>query len=87
MPRVAIARAVGFLAAFEELEKSAWCLHHTPEGRYYFDRQENLTTGRPSQLASKALDMTRDTNRPFDGEAQIEKTLTSNPLTRSPMGQ
>ncbi|WKZ13668.1 MAG: DUF499 domain-containing protein [Gammaproteobacteria bacterium] len=32
-----------FLAAFEELEKAAWYLHHTPEGRYYFDRQENLT--------------------------------------------
>src|SRR6266567_9260182 len=32
-----------FLAAFEELGKSAWDLHHTPEGRYYFDRQENLT--------------------------------------------
>jgi hypothetical protein len=32
-----------FLAAFEEMEKSAWYLHHTPEGRYYFDRQENLT--------------------------------------------
>src|SRR5262245_36755165 len=32
-----------FLAAFEELEKSAWYLHHTPESRYYFDRQENLT--------------------------------------------
>jgi uncharacterized protein DUF499 len=32
-----------FLAAFDELEKSAWYLHHTPEGRYYFDRQENLT--------------------------------------------
>ena len=32
-----------FLAAFEELEKSAWYLHHTPEERYYFDRQENLT--------------------------------------------
>jgi hypothetical protein len=32
-----------FLAAFEELEKSAWYLHHTPEGRYHFDRQENLT--------------------------------------------
>ena len=32
-----------FLAAFEALEKSAWYLHHTPEGRYYFDRQENLT--------------------------------------------
>lgn len=32
-----------FLAAFEELEKAAWYIHHTPEGRYYFDRQENLT--------------------------------------------
>ena len=32
-----------FLAAFDELEKAAWYLHHTPEGRYYFDRQENLT--------------------------------------------
>jgi hypothetical protein len=32
-----------FLAAFEELDKVAWYLHHTPEGRYYFDRQENLT--------------------------------------------
>lgn len=32
-----------FLAAFEELEKAAWYLHHTPEGRVYFDRQENLT--------------------------------------------
>lgn len=32
-----------FLAAFDELEKVAWYLHHTPEGRYYFDRQENLT--------------------------------------------
>ena len=32
-----------FLAAFEELEKAAWYVHHTPEGRYYFDRQENLT--------------------------------------------
>jgi hypothetical protein len=32
-----------FLAAFEELEKLAWYLHHTSEGRYYFDRTENLT--------------------------------------------
>jgi hypothetical protein len=32
-----------FLTGFEELEKSAWYLHHTPEGRFYFDRQENLT--------------------------------------------
>ncbi|MDL1974449.1 MAG: DUF499 domain-containing protein [Deltaproteobacteria bacterium] len=32
-----------FLSAFDELEKIAWYMHHTPEGRYYFDRQENLT--------------------------------------------
>ena len=32
-----------FRAAFEELEKVAWYLHHTPEARTYFDRQENLT--------------------------------------------
>ncbi|MCI0393005.1 MAG: DUF499 domain-containing protein [Acidobacteria bacterium] len=32
-----------FLAAFEELDKVAWYLHHTSEWRYYFDRQENLT--------------------------------------------
>jgi hypothetical protein len=32
-----------FLAAFEELDKCAWYLHHTQEWRYYFDRQENLT--------------------------------------------
>jgi hypothetical protein len=32
-----------FLAAFEQLTEAAWYLHHTPEGRYYFDRQENLT--------------------------------------------
>jgi hypothetical protein len=36
--------------------------------------------GRPAQLAAKALDMTRDAKLPFDGEAQVEKTLTSNPL-------
>ena len=32
-----------FLGAFEALEKLAWYLHHTPENRFYFDRQENLT--------------------------------------------
>jgi hypothetical protein len=37
-------------------------------------------SGKPSQLAAKALDMTRDAKLPFDGEAQVEKTLTSNPL-------
>jgi hypothetical protein len=29
------------LAAFEELEKAAWYLLHTSEGRYYFERKEN----------------------------------------------
>ncbi|PDV96873.1 anti-phage-associated DUF499 domain-containing protein [Candidatus Chloroploca asiatica] len=32
-----------FLAAFDQIDQVAWYLHHTPEGRYYFDRQENLT--------------------------------------------
>jgi predicted AAA+ superfamily ATPase len=32
-----------FLRSFEELEKNAWYVHHTVDGRYYFDRQENLT--------------------------------------------
>jgi hypothetical protein len=41
-----------FLAAFEDLERDAWYVHHTPEGRYYFDRQENLT----KLLQSLALD-------------------------------
>jgi hypothetical protein len=36
--------------------------------------------GRPAQLASKPLDMTRDSTKPFNGEEQVEKTLTSNPL-------
>lgn len=32
-----------FLSAMESLETTAWYLHRTPEGRHYFDRQENLT--------------------------------------------
>lgn len=36
--------------------------------------------GKLPQLAAKALDMTRDSMKPFNGEAQVEKTLTSNPL-------
>ena len=36
--------------------------------------------GKPSQLAGKPLDSGRDQTKPFDGEAQVEKTLTSNPL-------
>ncbi|MEE4359789.1 MAG: anti-phage-associated DUF499 domain-containing protein [Desulfococcaceae bacterium] len=32
-----------FKKAFLALEKSAWYLHRTQEGRYYFDHQENLT--------------------------------------------
>ena len=36
--------------------------------------------GRVSQLVSKALDMARDTKQDFNGEEQIEKTLTANPV-------
>ncbi|NWH04387.1 anti-phage-associated DUF499 domain-containing protein [Desulfobacter latus] len=32
-----------YRAAFEELQKNAWYLHQTQEGRHYFDHQENLT--------------------------------------------
>jgi hypothetical protein len=32
-----------FLPAFNELQKSAWYLHQTQEGRNYFSHQENLT--------------------------------------------
>ena len=35
--------AADFTKAFEVLETQAWYLHHTPEEKYYFDRQENLT--------------------------------------------
>jgi hypothetical protein len=36
--------------------------------------------GRPAQLAPKALDMSRDMKQDFNGEEQIEKTLTADPL-------
>jgi hypothetical protein len=36
--------------------------------------------GRTPELVAKALDTARDTNKPFNGEEQIEKTLTSYPL-------
>jgi hypothetical protein len=29
--------------AFDAVADSAWYLHRTPEGKHYFDRQENLT--------------------------------------------
>lgn len=32
-----------FKVAFEELHKTAWYMHQTTEGRYYFDHVENLT--------------------------------------------
>jgi Protein of unknown function (DUF499)/Fn3 associated len=35
--------ASDFLIAFDELKNSAWYIHHTPESRYYFDGQANLT--------------------------------------------
>jgi Protein of unknown function (DUF499)/Fn3 associated len=52
-----------YLAAFDALENKAWYLHHTPEGRYYFDRQENLTklleqlaTEAPQPLIDEVID-------------------------------
>lgn len=36
-------QASGYRNAFSELQKSAWYLHQTQEGRNYFSRQENLT--------------------------------------------
>ncbi len=36
--------------------------------------------GKSPQLAAKTLDMTRDATKPFNGEEQVEKTLTSDPL-------
>ena len=36
--------------------------------------------GRDPQLMHKPLDMTRDATKEFNGEHQIEKTLTSNPI-------
>jgi len=32
-----------YRSAFYELQKAAWYLHQTPEGRHYFSHQENLT--------------------------------------------
>ncbi len=32
-----------FKTAFDELHKTAWYMHQTAEGRYYFDHVENLT--------------------------------------------
>jgi hypothetical protein len=34
---------------------------------------------KPAMLVAKSLEMTRDQSKPFSGEEQIEKTLTSNP--------
>ena len=36
-------QASDYLTAFNELQKSAWYLHQTQEGRNYFSHQENLT--------------------------------------------
>ncbi|MEW6710761.1 MAG: anti-phage-associated DUF499 domain-containing protein [Candidatus Riflebacteria bacterium] len=36
-------KAADYRTAFVELQKSAWYMHKTQEGRHYFDHQENLT--------------------------------------------
>lgn len=38
-----IHQAGDYRHAFDELQKTAWYLHQTQEGRHYFDHQENLT--------------------------------------------
>ncbi len=38
-----ISGATEFATAFDSFHGVAWYVHHTPEGKYYFDRQENLT--------------------------------------------
>ncbi len=35
--------AAGITTALDQLDLKAWYLHHAPDGKYYFDRQENLT--------------------------------------------
>jgi len=35
--------SAGIITALEQLDLKAWYLHHAPDGKYYFDRQENLT--------------------------------------------
>lgn len=45
--------------------------------KVFFPRQR---AGKDAELAHKSLDMTRDTRLPFDGEEQILKTLTSDPI-------
>ena len=57
MPCLAATRTVGVPGALEELEKFAWYLHHTPEDRFYFDHQENLTN------SSRASPTTRPENQ------------------------
>jgi hypothetical protein len=39
----ASARTGGVSCSVRGTRKVAWYIHHTPEERYYFDRQENLT--------------------------------------------
>ena len=65
-----------FLEAFEQLEASAWYLHHTPEGRYYFDRQENLTKLLQS-LANDAPDAGTRARRPSAAMGSATSSRTS----------
>lgn len=45
--------------------------------KVFFPRQRS---GKDAELIHKSLDMTRDTRQPFNGEEQIQKTLTSDPI-------
>ena len=64
-----------FLAAFEALDGAAWYLHRTPEDRFYFDRQENLTKLLQSPRQRRAGEPGRrpdpqPTERDVQGDAQ-----------------
>ena len=76
-----------FLQAFEELEQIAWYLHHTAEGRYYFDRQENLTKLLQSLAKDAPANLVDDLIRRqlTDMFKPIRKTCYSEVLALAPL--
>ncbi len=76
-----------FLQAFDELEQIAWYLHHTAEGRYYFDRQENLTKLLQSLAKDAPANLVDDLIRKqlTDMFKPIRKTCYSEVLALAPL--
>src|SRR5699024_9066820 len=73
--------------AFDELEQIAWYLHHTTEGRYYFDRQENLTKLLQSLAKDAPANLVDDLIRKqlTDMFKPIRKTCYSEVLALAPL--